>query len=490
MENQHNSEIKSLKEKYQNILESNLIRQRNESTQEITKFKSIEETLRTKIQDLENKIDNDYIIKTEYIKVLNDNENMVELFQKELNDKEERFHEEILQKQSFYEEKFYKDLELIQGNAQSFIPKMFQKNLFNFNSDKINYYEKKYNEESMIYSQLSEHFAKMQAEIQIQHSAKIQLEQELQKIKAENTRLTNEVKQLSIEMEDSEENRIKNNELTEELRQTNVSLSAKNEKFQRESAVQKKNIDEMTREIDSLNEKMVILSQKYESLTFELEKNQRKFLSEERNNKITISQLKENNENLKKQNDYLQEKLNESDGIVVTDSKMDYETIINEKEEIINAKEAKITKLEKTIRNIENSLISRKEENAKLSLRLQEYQNIHNFSEDQRHKIIFQLSTSLDNLRRELYQMKSNFSKNLKSNLSYFLGLVTSLKRIIEKKDVEAHFLITRLNSLSDREKNKTSESILELQEKNKNLFFELELKVNLISLFIVLLNY
>lgn len=121
MEIQHNSETKSLKEKYQNILESNLVRQRNDSSQETAKFKSVEETLRTKIQELENKIENDYIIKADYLKVLNDNENMVELFRKELDEKEERFHNEMLEKQMFYEEKFNKDLELIQGNAQSFI---------------------------------------------------------------------------------------------------------------------------------------------------------------------------------------------------------------------------------------------------------------------------------------------------------------------------------------------------------------------------------
>lgn len=343
----------------------------------------------------------------------------------------------------------------------------------------------------MIYSQLSEHFAKMQAEIQIQHSAKIQLEQDLQKIKAENARLVNEVKQLTIEMEDSEENKMKNNGLIEELRQTNASLSSKNEKFQRDSVVQKKKIEELAKEADSLNEKMMIMSQKYESLTFELEKNQRKYLNEERNSKITISQLKENYENLKRQNEYLQEKLNESDGIVITDTKMDYEVIINEKDELINAKEAKIAKLEKNIRNIENSLITTKEENAKLSLRLQEYQNIPILSEDKRQKIIFQLSTSLDCLRRELFIMKSSFSKHLKANLSYFIGFVTSLKRIIDKKETEANFLNTRLNSFSEREKSKKSES-MELQETNKNLFFELELKVCTLisSILTTILNY
>jgi chromosome segregation ATPase len=330
----------------------------------------------------------------------------------------------------------------------------------------------------MIYSQLSEHFAKLQAEIQIQYSAKLQSEQDLQKIKAENIKLSNEIKELKANIEELEENKIKSNIQIEELTQNNGSLFEKNEKYQKENIIHKKRIDEMKKEIDALNEKMVILSQKYESLTFELEKNQRKFLNEERNSKITISQLKENNDNLKKQIDYLQEKVNESEGLVITDNRNDLESIINEKNEIINVKDVKITKLEKNIRTLENSLITKREEIAKLNLKLQQNQNIKLSVEDQRNKIILQLSNSLESLKKELYEMKFSFSKNLKSNLSYFIGFVTSLKRIIDKKNAETNLLNARFNSFSEKEKNRNSESILELQEKNKALFIELDQKV------------
>ncbi len=92
----------------------------------MTRFKNIEEALRNKIQELESRIENEYVLKSNYMEILAENENMVNIFKNELNEKEERFHSEIRQKQAFYEEKFNKDLELIQGNAQS---KLKKKNL-------------------------------------------------------------------------------------------------------------------------------------------------------------------------------------------------------------------------------------------------------------------------------------------------------------------------------------------------------------------------
>lgn len=84
---------------------------------EISPLKSENERLKKIIEEVSMDISINYVKKAEHIKVVNELEQFIEDLKKDLDDKDEKFHQELMQKQKFFEEKFQRDVELIQSTT-------------------------------------------------------------------------------------------------------------------------------------------------------------------------------------------------------------------------------------------------------------------------------------------------------------------------------------------------------------------------------------
>lgn len=100
-------------------MENNINRLKTDQNSELQKSKQSEERLKNSLNELEKRVNNEYLQKSEHYQIVADLETLIETLKNEIEEKENTFHQEIMKKQGFYEEKFAKDLELLQNNAQS-----------------------------------------------------------------------------------------------------------------------------------------------------------------------------------------------------------------------------------------------------------------------------------------------------------------------------------------------------------------------------------
>ena len=87
MEFSHNQEIQILQQKFQNLLENNINRLKTDQNGELQKSKQSEERLKITLNELEKRVNNEYLQKSEHYQIVADLESLIETLKNEIEEK-------------------------------------------------------------------------------------------------------------------------------------------------------------------------------------------------------------------------------------------------------------------------------------------------------------------------------------------------------------------------------------------------------------------
>jgi len=104
--------------KFELFFEINLEKVRNELSQENSIIKAENSQLKKNIEEILYEKEQNFLRKSEHFQLVGEFEELIQEIKKENEGKEERFHCEIMQKQRFFEEKFAKDVEIIELSSK------------------------------------------------------------------------------------------------------------------------------------------------------------------------------------------------------------------------------------------------------------------------------------------------------------------------------------------------------------------------------------
>lgn len=131
MSGKYEEEFLNNKKKMDALLEITLEKLKNDHFHEISNIKSENERYKKILEEASIDISTNYVKKTEHFKTISDLEELLEELKKDLEEKEIKFHNDLLQKQRFYEEKFQRDVDILQNTtSRNFL---FRLNIFFFN---------------------------------------------------------------------------------------------------------------------------------------------------------------------------------------------------------------------------------------------------------------------------------------------------------------------------------------------------------------------